>query len=447
VTANRPRSSEGNDGEPADVLAGLGNAPRLVLDDDGLDLLELVLGAWLPATALSTAINQARGHVLTDRENSPLAWMAPPDAEDQEAGVRALRPMTRGAGPHWEPAVRLSADDVRRRISAASGEVVTCLVDDVPTRADGEALLAALDGAHAGAVVVMALVRRAAPAVGKVGAAGLTRAAWALADTFEAARPERPVIRVALPWPADGSIDAGLVIHAAGVRASARVTDVRSDEDQERIRDLDGYLEREVAVLYPPASAREILRAQRSIPERGAVVFFTGLSGSGKSTIARALADVLRDEDPRRVTLLDGDEVRHHLSRGLGFDAESRAANIDRIGWVAALIAAHGGIAIAAPIAPFADGRRAARAMAEPHGAFLLIHVSTPLEVCEARDQKGLYARARAGVLPEFTGISSPYEIPDDADLTIDTSTLATGEAVAKVRHLLDAVPPPGPTS
>jgi sulfate adenylyltransferase len=169
------------------------------------------------------------------------------------------------------------------------------------------------------------------------------------------------------------------------------------------------------------------------------VVFFTGLSGSGKSTIARALADELADEDGRRVTLLDGDEVRQHLSRGLGFDAASREINIDRIAWVAALVAEHGGIAVAAPIAPFASGRANARALARAHGAFLLVHVSTPLEVCEARDRKGLYARARAGEIPEFTGISSPYEPPEDADVTIDTTDLTVEEAVRRVRQALVA--------
>jgi sulfate adenylyltransferase len=315
------------------------------------------------------------------------------------------------------------------------------VVDDVPTRSDHDALSAALDGAHAGAVVVAVLVSRLAPSAGRVGASGLTRAAWALADAFEADRPQRPVIRLALPWPTDGSNEPTEVVNAAGIVASTRVTDLRSQDDHDRITDLDRYLDREVEDLYPPASAREVLRAQRSAPERGAVVFFTGLSGSGKSTIARALADALADDDPRQVTLLDGDVVRHHLSRGLGFDAESRAANIDRIGWVAALIAAHGGIAIAAPIAPFAEGRRAARAMAEPHGTFLLVHVNTPLAVCEERDRKGLYARARAGGIPEFTGISSPYEVPDDADVTIDTTAADVPEAVARIRRALEAMP------
>ncbi len=139
------------------------------------------------------------------------------------------------------------------------------------------------------------------------------------------------------------------------------------------------------------------------------------------------------------MTLLDGDEVRQVLSAGLGYDAASRAANIERIAYVAALVAAHGGIAIAAPIAPFAAGRQHARELAERHGAFVLVHVSTPLAVCEARDRKGLYARARAGEIADFTGVSSPYEAPDDADVVIDTTTVEVGEAVDRVRAALAA--------
>ncbi len=202
---------------------------------------------------------------------------------------------------------------------------------------------------------------------------------------------------------------------------------------------VDRLRDDEIDVHYPPASAIEIRRARRAAEGPGAVVFFTGLSGSGKSTIARALADELADEGPRRVTLLDGDEVRQHLSRGLGFDRESREINVDRIAWVASLVAAHGGIAVAAPIAPFAAGRRNARALAEQHGAFLLVWVSTPLDVCESRDRKGLYARARAGEVADFTGISSPYEEPDDADVVIDTTAVDVPEAVRRIREALDA--------
>lgn len=169
-------------------------------------------------------------------------------------------------------------------------------------------------------------------------------------------------------------------------------------------------------------------------PRRGGgVVFFTGLSGSGKSTVAAALHERLERLTTRELTLLDGDEVRRTLSAGLGFDAAGRAANIQRIGWVAALAARHGGIAIAAPIAPFAAGRAEARLMAEQVGQFVLVWVSTALETCEARDRKGLYTRARAGEIAEFTGISSPYDEPTDADLVIDTATTGVEEAVDRI--------------
>ena len=168
------------------------------------------------------------------------------------------------------------------------------------------------------------------------------------------------------------------------------------------------------------------------------MVLFTGLSGSGKSTIARALADDLAGRGPRGVTLLDGDEVRQHLSSELGFDDASRETNIRRIAYVASLVAAHGGIAVAAPIAPFASSRQWARDLVEQRSVFVLVHVSTPLEVCEARDRKGLYARARAGQLPDFTGISSPYEVPEDADVVVDTTDTGVADAVRRIRQTLE---------
>jgi sulfate adenylyltransferase len=161
----------------------------------------------------------------------------------------------------------------------------------------------------------------------------------------------------------------------------------------------------------------------------GTVIAIDGPAGSGKSTIARALADRIEDDGVRHVTLLDGDEVRRLLSAGLGFDRESRELNIRRIGYVAALVAEHGGLAICAPIAPFAESRADMRRRAEAVGEFVLVHVATPLEVCEARDRKGLYAKARAGLVPEFTGISSPYEEPTDADLVLDTTDTTVDDA------------------
>jgi sulfate adenylyltransferase len=193
------------------------------------------------------------------------------------------------------------------------------------------------------------------------------------------------------------------------------------------------------AWFTPPAVARELRRARPPRAERGFVLFLTGLSGSGKSTIARNLRDALAERGDRKVSLLDGDLVRQMLSAGLTFSRADRDLNILRIGFVAAEIARHGGIAICAPIAPYAQARARVREMVSEVGDFLLIHVATPLEVCEARDRKGLYAKARAGVIKQFTGISDPYEEPADADLTIDTSTMTREQATEAVLGLLTA--------
>ena len=191
------------------------------------------------------------------------------------------------------------------------------------------------------------------------------------------------------------------------------------------------------AWLAPSGVARELRRARPPRAQRGLVVFFTGLSGSGKSTIARGLFQALTERGDRGVSLLDGDHVRRLLSAGLTFSRADRDLNIARIGYVAAEVARHGGIAICAPIAPYAQARAAARAMVTEVGDFLLIYVSTPVEVCEARDHKGLYAKARAGLIEGFTGVSDPYEEPRDADLVIDTSTMTRQQAVDAVLGLL----------
>ena len=183
----------------------------------------------------------------------------------------------------------------------------------------------------------------------------------------------------------------------------------------------------------PAAVVEELRRARPPRARRGVVVFFTGLSGSGKSTLAKDLRDALLERGDRTVSLLDGDLVRRLLSAGLTFSRADRDLNIARIGFVAAEIARHGGIAICAPIAPYAAARAGVRRMVAEVGDFVLVHVSTPLEVCEARDRKGLYAQARAGIIGSFTGISDPYEVPDDADLVIDTSVVSRTDAVAAV--------------
>jgi sulfate adenylyltransferase len=178
----------------------------------------------------------------------------------------------------------------------------------------------------------------------------------------------------------------------------------------------------------------------RASPDRrGAVVFLTGLSGSGKSTIAAALAADLRAAG-RSVTLIDGDELRRSVSADLGFDRAAREANIQRAAALALERARGGAVAITALIAPFERPRRLARQAVCAAGLpFVLVYVRTPLEVAEARDVKGLYARARAGEIADFTGISSPYEEPSDADVVIDTTETAVAEAVAAIVAALRA--------
>lgn len=170
----------------------------------------------------------------------------------------------------------------------------------------------------------------------------------------------------------------------------------------------------------------EIIRElQMRIPPKfrqGFTVFFTGLSGAGKSTIARALLIRLQEIGGRSVTLLDGDHVRKILSTELGFSAEHRELNIRRIGFVAKEVTRAGGIGICSPIAPYAATRRFVRNMIASSGGFIEVYVSTPLSVCESRDTKGLYAKARKGLIPHFTGISDPYEVPEKPEITIDTS-------------------------
>ena len=202
---------------------------------------------------------------------------------------------------------------------------------------------------------------------------------------------------------------------------------------------LDQGLDLPAGVAVPEVEA-ELRHSIRPLAERGFTVFMTGFSGSGKSTVAQALAARLRERGGRSVALLDGDLVRHHLSSELGFSREHRDINIRRIGFVAAEITRAGGIAICAPIAPYDGVRRDVRAMVEEAGGFVLVHISTPLEVCEARDRKGLYAKARAGIIGEFTGISDPYEVPRDAELTIDTTEIDVDDAVARILAELTAV-------
>jgi sulfate adenylyltransferase len=171
-----------------------------------------------------------------------------------------------------------------------------------------------------------------------------------------------------------------------------------------------------------PEVVDELRRTHPPRHQQGFTVFFTGLSGSGKSTVANALMVKLMEMGGRPVSLLDGDVVRKHLSSELGFSKEHRDLNIQRIGYVASEITKNGGIAICAPIAPYARTRRVVRDMVESGGGFIEIHVATPIEVCEERDRKGLYAKARAGLIKGFTGIDDPYEVPENPEMSIDTT-------------------------
>ena len=189
-----------------------------------------------------------------------------------------------------------------------------------------------------------------------------------------------------------------------------------------------------------PEVVAELRRTHPPRHKQGFTVFFTGLSGSGKSTIANALMSKLMEIGGRQISLLDGDIVRKNLSSELGFSKEHRDLNIRRIGYVASEITRNGGIAICAPIAPYASTRRQVREMTAPVGGFVEIHVATALEICEERDRKGLYALARAGKIKEFTGISDPYEVPENAEMVIDTADISPDLAAHRILVKLESM-------
>jgi sulfate adenylyltransferase len=213
------------------------------------------------------------------------------------------------------------------------------------------------------------------------------------------------------------------------VPKDARVLNISGTELRQRLnegRDIPSWF------TYPEV-VQELRRSYPPRHKQGVTIFFTGLSGSGKSTIANVLLTKFLEMGGRPVTILDGDLVRKHLSSELGFSKEHRDINIRRIGYVASEITKNGGIAICAPIAPYEAVRKQVREMIDPLGGFVLVHVSTPLETCEQRDRKGLYAKARAGIVKEFTGISDPYEAPQNAEVVINTAELSPEEAAQEI--------------
>jgi len=182
-----------------------------------------------------------------------------------------------------------------------------------------------------------------------------------------------------------------------------------------------------------PEVLEELRRAYPPRHRQGFTVFLTGLSGSGKSTIARVLLSIFLEMGERPVTLLDGDIVRRHLSSELGFSKEHRDINVRRIGFVASEITKNRGIAICAPIAPYRLSRRQIREMIEQYGGFIEVHVDTPLEVCEQRDRKGIYAKARAGLIKGFTGVDDPYEAPERPEVRLDTTEMLPSESAQEI--------------
>jgi sulfate adenylyltransferase len=213
------------------------------------------------------------------------------------------------------------------------------------------------------------------------------------------------------------------------VPAGARVLNISGTDLRDRLnegRDIPPWF------TYPEV-VRELRRSFPPRHKQGVTIFFTGLSGSGKSTIANVLLTKFLETGGRPVTILDGDLVRKHLSSELGFSKEHRDINIRRIGYVASEITKNGGIAICAPIAPYDATRKHVRGLIDPYGGFILVHVATPIETCEERDRKGLYAKARAGIVKEFTGISDPYEVPTDAEVVINTAELSAEESAQEI--------------
>ncbi|WP_323791927.1 adenylyl-sulfate kinase [Nocardioides sp.] len=383
--------------------------PQLCPSPRELDDLELlVAGAFAPVVAFN-------------EPGSPITLAVPADLQDEETielvdpeGLPLARVTRRADGAReiksLSPAqygpfrsLRRSPAEVRSTASGLAGRTFVPVTDAITD--------AQLDQLRdVGPVVLLALIGHGTPDLSPV---ALLRATLRVADEL----PEADVVAVPLASHGDADVDHDLGVQVT--RAYAGVDPVLGLVDAGEPLDLVADI---VEADQPPLDAQ------------GLVLFFTGLSGSGKSTLAQALMDRLLEQGGRTVTSLDGDVVRRNLSAGLTFSKADRETNIRRIGWVAAEISRHGGVAVVSPIAPFDETRQQVRSMVdEAGGAFFLVHVATPLEECERRDRKGLYAKARRGEIPEFTGISSPYEEPEDADVRVDTTGRTIDDALDDV--------------
>ncbi|ROR92522.1 adenylyl-sulfate kinase [Nocardioides aurantiacus] len=375
-----------------EVLLSGALAPRTSFDDD----VRLELPAELAAQV------EAGGEVeLVDPEGLPLALYS----------REHLLPLARAA---YGPFRRLQATPARVREQHPDALVVPV------TAPLGEAALR-LVAERAGEREVVLLTLSGTGTPQGVSPVGLVRATLAASRALAGSGTTAHVVVVPLAARGDADLDHRLGHDVVSAYAAGEVLALpggATDTDDD----------------WPAEVAAVVEQDQPDDDHVGVVVLFTGLSGSGKSTIARALHDLLLEDGRRSVTSLDGDVVRRHLSKGLGFSREDRETNIARIGWVAAEVARHRGVALASPIAPFDATRQQVRAMVEDAGGELvLVHVATPLEECERRDRKGLYARARRGEIPDFTGISSPYEEPQDADVVVDTTGRTIEGCLAEV--------------
>ena len=423
--------------------------------DDVLALLDAVATGWLPADVLAGGHPAAGGVLRTLRAGGGGSAPASGSPEGDVPGARAVRDgegvliallEADGTVRPVRPRAAHDAADLRggpRALRARAGGAPVVLVATSPPPA--RALTALREAAEASGAtpVLLVVVDGDGPAADPDAASSAvrTRAAVALAEQGVVALVPGPVTadpaqRRAL------AASLGTALGAREVLSDGSGGDAGPDDGRRAVAAARRGTPDDVAEvrrLLPPGVADALLAETVPLERRGVVVLLSGLSGSGKSTVAQVLAARLRALDGRRVTLLDGDVVRRSLTAGLGFGRADRETNVRRIGWVAALVAHHGGTALAAPIAPYAAVRAAVRDDVEAAGGvFVLVHVSTPLEVCEARDRKGLYAAARAGRLTGFTGVDDPYEEPDDADVVVDTSQLSAADAAERVVQHLD---------
>lgn len=452
------RNDNARSGEQAPATRQTG-AAQLVLTPADVDSVELLLGGFSTPQRVGMALKEealartdgtsrvpvaadglphggserSRWVELLDAENTPIASVLVAseaiDGAHEVTRIEPRRSLATIAGLVADTRLR----DARHAAELASGGRLVVIVESLPTRADLAEVSATMGPPQVASGPPLWVVP-----VGR----GTARH-----------REQRAIVRAVQRLISAGQLSGTIMTMPYPDTSSDQLLTVRSDDPfapQEVLRQLGATNVVTIGTLasnadplrsalhraYPEAVVSELLGAGGTpVAHRtpGYVVMFTGLSGSGKSTVAKAFAQRIEDRLQSRVAVIDGDEMRQVVSAGLGFDRASRDLNIARLGYIAAMVAQTGGISVMAPIAPFAAARADVRRRVEAVGAFMLVHVATPLAVCEARDRKGLYAKARAGLIPDFTGISSPYEAPEDADVMIDTTELSIDDAVDPV--------------